>query len=1012
MEKTHSNTGRPVRRMPWQRNVAAAVALVISSAAFADTGGLRITVNDSSGAPLPGATVKVSSPDSLVSKTAVTEADGSARLSGLDPATNYTVEVVASGFENFSQGNVAVVSGRNLSVTYDLGLASLDEVLVTGNSLAALDTTSAQVGTTITLDLTESLPTQRSYQSYLQLVPGVKPSNVGNPSSKSGVNYSDGLGEYGNSTDNVYYLDGVNVTDPYTGTFGANLNSEIIQEQQVVTGGVPAEYEGGAGLVSRVVTKSGGDEFSGSINYYLQNDKLVANNKHQADANFSTYDAAITLGGPIIKEKLWFFGSYQKVNREDDIADSDGVFMRTIKKESDLLFGKVTYQVSATDRVQATFFNDPTDISGSKETDVPNIRDRTTRQGGDNYKLEYSHDWNFARVEAFGYRHEAELSRLAANNETRNDVAFLSGSPTNAQLNLGGYGTNLIEFRNRDEFGLKMESLLSTAWGEHSIKAGFTTTTAKLKQDLRYTGPEATQYTSVAAQDAGLTFEDYISGDLIGVTDLDDDARDSFIRPAMAASADAAYYRGLLDSNNDGSISADELNAYQFSSTAGNPNGQVNVYRIVLTETVPVTFKTKGMSLYLQDSWTAGKWTLNGGLRGEQWKHYATSGAKIFTFDWTVAPRLSIVYDVNGDGSSKVWAFGGRYYDPIRHDMTSFAGNLTGAARAEQVFIGDRWLTFRTRGGATAAQQDAFFAPATKTPFTDELLVGYAKNLTRDLTASFTVTKRVSKNLLEDYNHLLYVDGLGEFTNTNGTHVPAEDTLFGFPSTYLGYDSPGAIPEANFFIGTLKGGKREYTGVEVSLQKQKSNHWQGLASYTYNDAKGNSMSDGNADYQGDVVWLDPRAPNVWAPQPGNIKHLAKLAGSYFFNNGLEFGAVFNWNSGLLYSKTFDAGGRHLPLRIPTGEAYEYGGVTSRWVAEGAIGGYRAPAVTTLDLRAKYSKEVSVGKFEAFLDVFNVFNQQGAYLVQDLAAGDADYSFGEGTAWTSPRRVYLGMRVSF
>lgn len=988
-----------MRRLPWRRSVAASVALAISAAAFADTGGLRITVNGPDGQPVSGATVKVSSPDSLVSKTAVTAPDGTVRLTGLDPATNYTVEVTSGSYSPFSASNVAVVSGSNLALTYALGIEELDEAIVTGRSLAALDTTSATVATTITLDLTESLPTQRSFQNYLQLVPGVKPSETGNPSSKSGVNFSDGLGTFGQSTDNLYYIDGVNVTDPYTGTFGANLNSEIIQEQQVLTGGIPAEYEGGAGLVSKVVTKSGGDEFHGSINYYMQNDKLVEKNKHQPSNDFKTYDAAITLGGPIIKEKLWFFGSYQKINRKTDVADAvTGQFMRSVERDADQFFGKLTYQMTQADRLQFTFFNDPTDISGSTTSTVVNNRDRAQKQGGDNFKLEYSHDFGLVRVDAYGFKHKSELSNLAAEDATRNDMAYATGSPTNADLQLGGYGQNQIQWRNRDEIGVKLESLLSTAWGEHTIKAGFAATTNRSKLDLQYTGGENAQYTSVAAQDAGLTFGQYGGGNMIGVTDITEDEGELLIIPAINASADRAYFYGLLDANSDGVLTPAEFNALQFNSTAGNPNGALNVYRIVMTQTAPVTFKTKGMSAYLQDSWTNGKWTINAGVRSEQWRHYATDGSKSFTFDWTVAPRLSVVYDVNGDGTSKLWAFGGRYYDPIRHDMTSFAGTLTGPVREEQVFIGDRWLTFRTRGGAQV--QDAFFAPATKTPYTDEFLVGYAKTLAPNITASVTYTKRYSKNILEDYDlHLYSDDGPGTLKGMGSDlHIPI---------TYFGYDS---IPNSNYVIATLKGGKREYNGVELALRKLKSNHWQGLLSYTYNDMKGNTMSDGNADYQGDVVWLDPRAPNVWSTSPGSIKHLFKAAGSYFFNNGLEFGAVWNWNSGLAYSKTFDAGGRHLPNRIAT--AYSYAGVSSRWVEEGAIGGYEAPSVGTLDLRVKYTHKLGFGQMEAFLDVFNVLNDQGAYLVQDLAAGDGAYAFGEGTNWTAPRRYYLGVRFSF
>ncbi len=215
--------------------IAALVALPVvalvaptSAMAQAQTGSLRIAVSGDNGQPLSGATVTVSSPDSLVTRTGVTDAEGRVRLAGLDPATNYTVQVTASGYSEFSAQNVAVVSGRDLSLGYILvggstsGASTVDDIIVTGTSLAAIDVTSATVGTTLTLDVVESLPTGRNYQSYLQLIPGTKPSASGNPSSRSGINYSDVGGATGTSSDNVYYLDGVDVTDPTDGLAGAN----------------------------------------------------------------------------------------------------------------------------------------------------------------------------------------------------------------------------------------------------------------------------------------------------------------------------------------------------------------------------------------------------------------------------------------------------------------------------------------------------------------------------------------------------------------------------------------------------------------------------------------------------------------------------------------------------------------------------------------------------------------------------------------------------------------------
>ena len=872
------------------------------------------------------------------------------------------------------------------------------EVIGRASGLAQLDTTSSQVGLDLTLDLTESLPTGRSYQSYLQLAPGTKPSLNDNPSSKSGVNYSDAVDSNGNtsgsSTDNVYYIDNINVTDGHTGTFGANFNSEIIQEQQIITGGVPAMYEGGSGLVSRVVTKSGSNEFHGSANYYFQNDSLVADNDHLDSNSFSTYDAAFTLGGPIIKDKLWFFTSYQVKNRDDDVSDANtGDLLRTVSRDTDLGFLKLTWQATEDDKFVFSYFNDPAELSGSQDPTVLNNRDQTQKQGGDNYRFAYSHVWDDLIVTFEASKHEGELSTIAANDTTRNDVAYAGGSPSAADLSRGGRGSNTFEFRNRESLQLTLDYFLDTDnFGSHEFKAGLNRTTNTRKLDFQYTGDGA-QYSSIANANSGMTLGEYTDGSLTGATDIVTDDYDR-IHTAMENSANYANYLSLLDTDNSGAISDEELSALTFSNTAGNPSNTVNVYRIDMIKTEAVEFETKGTTVFVQDTWDGmvDGLTINAGIRAEKWEHFSTTGESVFTFDWEFAPRLSAVYDINDDGESKVWAFYGRYYDPIRTDMTSFAGTFTGPVRDEQVNINGDWLTYRTRGPA-----DGYFAPTTKTPYTDEIVLGYSKNIADDMSVEVTYTQRESKDILEDYDLNLYTNVLA-------------GSDYELPLSYFGFDE---APEANYFIATLEGGKREYKGYEVTFRKHRTaeDNWQLLSSYTFNDAKGNSNSDGNADFQGDVVWLDPRAPGMWGKQPGNIEHLFKVAGSYFFDNGIEIGAVYNWNSGIRYSETWSVSGRHLPIRVDT--AYEDGGTSSRWVNEGAVGSHVADSYGTLDLRVKYTYNFSDDyKAEFFLDVFNALDDQAAARQQDLAAGDGTYEFGQASAWVEPRRIYLGTRVSF
>lgn len=993
-----------IRFLKGLKRIALAAALGIcfgGVALAAETGGLRITITGDDGQPLEGATVSVSSPDSLVSKSGVTDADGSVRLTGLDPATNYTVEVKATGYANFSADNVAVVSGKNLSVGYALGVTELGGVTVTGTALAAIDTTSAQVGTTLNLDVVESLPTGRSYQSYLELVPGVKPSPTGNPASKSGVNYSDIGGAVGQSTDNVYVLDGIDVTDPNNGTFGANFNSEIIQEQQVITGGVPAEYAGGSGLISKVVTKSGSDEFHGSVNYYLQNDSLVADDEHGESAGFSTFDTAITVGGPIVKEKLWFFGSYQLKHRDDEVLNSvTDEFMRTVNTDQTLAFFKTTWQATNDDRLTAVFFNDPYERDSSTSPTTLNNRAFAREQGGDNYKLEYTHDWDNLRLTAYNFSHEAEITDVAADSAIRNDVAYMGGSPAPEDLQQGGGGYSYQRFANRDELGLNLEYWLDTSFGSHAFKGGYIQTDNTWKDNLVYNG--GGYYRSIANEDSGVNFAGYTGGGWTGARTISGTDAPRIIDAINASSAtDQAYYYGLLDTDSSGTIETTEIAALQFDSTAGNPTSAVNGYRALQSVVAPYDVQSKGKTFYLQDTWTLDQWTVNAGLRTEQWSHYDSTGAKIYTFDWEYAPRLSVVYDLEGDGRSKVWGFTGRYYDPIRTNMTDFAGNLTGSVIDEQIFIGDRWLTFRTRGGPKTP--DALFAPSTKTPYTDELLLGYATTFGTDLSLSVTYTNRKTRDVLEDYDLALYSD-----PNGDTTHGAAdEDSDFYLPLSYFGYSS---LPNSNYVIATLAGGKRDYQGIEVTLQKIKTDNWQGLISYTYNDAEGNTNSDSNADYQGDWIALDPRAPNAYGTQPGNIEHQLKAWGSYTFDQGFELAGVFNWNSGVTYSRTQLIGSRHLPVMVAT--PYEYGGVTDTYFQDNAVGSETAPAYYTFDVRAKYTQDLPVGELEVFLDIFNILDNQAAIAEQDLEGGDAFYNFGEANDWVEPRRFYLGARYSF
>jgi len=135
-----------------------------------------------------------------------------------------------------------------------------------------------------------------------------------------------------------------------------------------------------------------------------------------------------------------------------------------------------------------------------------------------------------------------------------------------------------------------------------------------------------------------------------------------------------------------------------------------------------------------------------------------------------------------------------------------------------------------------------------------------------------------------------------------------------------------------------------------------------------------------------------------------------LAGSYRWDNGLEVGGTYAWNSGTVYSKTWELYGRHLPeMDAP----YEHRGTTDSWVSKGAIGGHTTPSYGILNARVKYVLEFGESTdVELFLDVFNVFDNQAVTREQDLAVGGDSWDFAEASNWVLPRRLYLGARMSF
>ena len=973
------------------------------------TGTIQVIIEDQQGGRLPGVSVQAQAADTVTSRTAVTDAEGVATLEALAPSARYTVKAQLSGFRDMERADILVRTGQVTTLRTELVLSTVTEnVTVQGQTTPLVDVTRATSGTDITLSLTESLPTGRSYQSYLQLVPGVMPdsqNSSGNPASRSGMNWKDVItgDNLGISTDNFYYFEGINVTDPVAGTFGANLNTEIIQEQKVITGGIPAEFVGASGLISTVVTKSGTNSVSGSGTYYFQNNNLVAANKHLADNTFSSNDAAFTIGLPIVKNSLWAFGSLRYLKNTTDVSAQDTKeLLRTVETTTKQGFFKTTYAPTQKDTLSFIFLNDPQERNGSTSPTVVNSRSTTRKQGGNNYSGTYNRIWGRLLLDLAYNKHDAEITDLSVDRTARNTLAFQRTTVrTLAQEQLGGFGQDFPETRPTQQFRIAAQYQI----GEHRLKGGYEWAQHKDIRDLLYLpATDRSQYTSIANLYGPVSAASIANSTLWSTRQFNVNNASDFnglIAKINSLPTRAAFY-SRYDTDGNGTLTSAELgNSLLFNSSAGNPNGALNYYRITQTATGLQDQKVRGNGFFLQDEFALGRMTFNLGVRAESWNHFSTTGFSIFKFDTTWAPRLSAVYDVKGDGSQKASFYWGRYYDPIRMDMTNFAGTTNGSTREEQVYINDQWVTYRVRG--FSAIPDGLFAPNTKTPKTDELQIGYEADLGNNQSFSATYYNRKVRDIFEDFDPGIYT-----VPSAYGGDINAPNSLF-LGWAYFGFD-PNNPPAANFFLSTLAGGKRDYNGLELVYRKRFANSWQSIISYSYMDSKGNTVSDGNADFAGDVFWLDPRAPNMEGTVPGTIKNLFKASGTYQTKWNVELGATYRWNSGSIVNKTQLASSRRLPIEVDT--PYLYGGVSDFWVAPDAVGSVKNPAWGQFDLRAQYNKRVGKTTLELSADIFNLFDDQATTRIEDLVAGTGTTKFGDDIAWRDPRRAFLGVRFKF
>ncbi len=989
------------------------VLLIFAAGLFgqAQKGTLRIITVDEEGARVPGVTVALSSPVMMGTKTSVTDESGVALFINLTPGI-YELKATITGFQEKISQKIEVSLDRQTLLTVALKPATLEESVTVIAVSPAVDTTKSVIAEHVTHETVESLPVARDFVGYLQLAAGINviPNSQGrdtpeDPAGKGGLNYSDrsvqAIGGKRGSRDNLYFLDSMNITGTASQRAGMTFNNEVIQEQELMTSGVPAEYGGGKGVVGNIVTKAGGNRFSGSLNFYTQPRSFFlpyggsiydqsANPSKLEGYKDNKWDTAATLGGPILRDKLWFFASGQYRNDSSTFNLSESA--SAAREEVDFamkrtgLFGKLTYKMTPSDSFNLTYFLDDYSVNGSRDLNLIKTMQSTNEFNMGVYSGFYQHVFGENVIADFRYGHfwwSNKFSPRYGDAGIHDRLYFVAGTyPPIYGYQFGaaaGAGDNSA---SRDQFSGNIEWYL----GDMRLKAGLMYANEYDTANTFYALGEDRR--SLDANLIGMNLGTLVSNGIF--------TRSESMLAAGALNSTWSSTSEALDANGDHSISLDEVYAATF--TTANQYG-INFWRIMDEKVGVNKVQAKRWTGYIMDDWKISDYfTLNAGVRVEDHNYINSEGGTILHIKPAFLPRLGLVWNIGARGTHKLTAFYGHFSDPIPFDMIHFAGNISGRVRNEQIWLNEDWFTYRKRGSAEV--RDCVWTPNTKDGLAREFSLTHEIDVGNSLVFSTQLYWRYDRNIIEDYDMAVYV---------TGTYGDDEYGNFFRPYTLtyedFGYPASGPPGGANYFLSNLIGAKRNYFGVDFEVSKRFDNGSMIVGQYSFKDANGNSQSDGNADMQGDSIEIDPRLPLMWGPTPGTINHKIKLFGTYRTPFGLDIGALFYWNSGMRFTEAyiFMPGSYNIYMNYPYNDL---------WTDMAKTGQERTPAYYQLDLKFNYDLKVAQNvAFQLFLDIYNVTNNQAAI---EIAYGrnDGTWAYKEATEILLPTRFYIGARIRF
>ncbi|HEU4714220.1 MAG TPA: TonB-dependent receptor [Pyrinomonadaceae bacterium] len=1026
-------------------------ALLVSFALFAGsafgqtttTGSIEGVVTDSTGAAVPGVTVTATRQGGR-SLSATTNEEGLFRISNIEPGI-YTVTIeAAKGFAKFEQADVPVNLSRTSTLNPQLRpQGAAETVTVTAGAGGGIDVTQNTTGTSVSTEQFSNFPTQRTIQSLYTIAPTVTRSGLRDSSGRE----RDPSVAGSSGPENNYILDGVTVTDPAFGGSGANLPFEFVQELEIKTGAYGADIGKSTGGVFNVITKSGTNEFHGDAFAYFVAESFVREVKSDAlpftgaaPNGYSEVDAGFDIGGPIVKDKLWFFGAFNPQYRKNFFLTQ--TFLQDVENKVTTPFyaGKLTWAINPSHTFTFSTFGDYTKQEGHLfgfsgfGANLASFRGET-QTGGSNYAFrlnstfspnfigEFSAGLHFQRANTLPELDEtlvtdrfAVLRNGAILPVTETTVvssgglrlAFVEGTGGTVQRNFvrGGFGLKSFQDRDRIEFAARLQNI----WRSHTFKYGAEWNENKYRIDTRSTGPNLNFNDPVNHPAGPNRIENRFA--ICARTSTTTITCPSASRTANVAALIAAGQAPTgVTTALTGAVSINPTNPFLLLDVVRARDFSLNT-RGEFTN-------TRTQSFYFQDDWKATRnLQVNLGLRWDFQQAYSAGDVTYLTLNDFVSntqPRLGFTWDFTGEGRGKVFANFARYLETpipldinvrasggeIQNDFNSNLSRLSGQPGATVI------VPFGNLGNH-ATPFDVGLKPQTVNEWTAGFEWGPAAM--RDLTLGVRGIYRAQDEVIEDGS---FDDGTTYFLFNPGRRGTGNFTT----TEDLACNDPA--------IGCFGPARRYYRAIEVSATKRFSNNYQFIASYVYSSLIGNyeglfrndnGQSDPNITSLFDLVSL---LNGLYGRLPNDRPHQFKFDGSYQWPFKLMTSGSFRAQSGVPFNALVphplygDNEGFCIPglSCVPRGTAINP-----------FTGSNRTPTTWNLDLGAYYPISLGEGKqLRLQVDWFNVFNNQEhikddeTFLINSGAPGIAPVPnpfYGTGTIFQFPSAVRLGVKFQF